>query len=436
MVRVFVSHCAKHDDRSKEVLEHLVEELSDDEIELIHDHELLKVGDEWDDKLLDEIDRCDGAILLLAAASLKRSYVIKECTLLAQRKRHSNKWGGNAFALLGVFVGGVKPEDLNDPQKSHMKDLFLDRYQCATDNDLGLLVEALQAELDRLKVTCSRAKHGFTLLEEISRQLQSGKPGSDIALAKLLSIKLPPWLTRDAAPNTRAIAIATEMSEKRLSKVGKALALSKGDFEKDASVAIVNRLVPFTVPEEAAVLIPEVASSPQRKGALEINANSVETGKWYVRLAYGSMLCLNTAEVSDANAGLGAKNLYNEIFECLKEKVGVDDLEEVQIELDELYEMDLPFFVFIPGPQPVSDVIPLVYKDFPTVTLVFLTGEKVAVDYQKIKDVKRLTPLLSSGEETKAIKNYDSTLNTVEKVYGQNKKREICGEPVRLSTDF
>ena len=53
MVRVFVSHCANHDDRSKTVVEHLVSELSDDDIKLVWDREL-QVGDEWDDKLLKE----------------------------------------------------------------------------------------------------------------------------------------------------------------------------------------------------------------------------------------------------------------------------------------------------------------------------------------------------------------------------------------------
>jgi hypothetical protein len=73
MVRVFASHFANHDERSKTVVQHHVSELSDDEIHLVWDRELLQAGDEWDDKLLTEIKECGGAILLLAAAALKRA---------------------------------------------------------------------------------------------------------------------------------------------------------------------------------------------------------------------------------------------------------------------------------------------------------------------------------------------------------------------------
>jgi hypothetical protein len=178
-VRVFVSHCANHDDRSKTVVEHLVSELSDDDVKLVWDRELLQVGDEWDDKLLKEIEECDGAILLLAATALKRPYVVKECTLLAQRKRHSEKWGGNTFEMLSVFIGDVAPETLDDPAKSHMTDLNLAKYQAGKDDDMQVLVDSLRQRLDRLKIACRGDRPRQELLKGISRQIQTGTPGSD-----------------------------------------------------------------------------------------------------------------------------------------------------------------------------------------------------------------------------------------------------------------
>lgn len=413
MPSVFVSHCANYDNRSEVVLERLVRDLDDGEIQLVWDRDLLQVGDEWDDRLLEEIERCDGAILLLCEAALKRQYVVMECTLLAQRKRHSEKWGGNTFELMPVFIGDVCREDLTDPAKSHMTYLSLDKYQAGNDQDLGALVASLRRRLDRLKVACRRGTPRQELLNDISSQICSGKPNSDKKLARLLTMQLPTWI-QSTSPEVRALVVATEMVDKKLRAVGRALAEAKDDLDQDSATAIVNRLAPFLVPSAAASLIPRVASGELTAQSLEVNAEHLLTARWYTRLAYGRMLREETAEVSGAEVGIGDTLLFEELVASIKDQVFADTLEEAKEELDSI---GAPFFVLVPCPRPVVGVINRVREVFPTVTLVFLTGQGLP-EPQHLDQVTLLEPRLEPQQEANAHRHYGKTISTVRRAHG------------------
>jgi hypothetical protein len=415
MPRVFVSHCAKHDKLSKAVLDHLVRDLPDEELELVWDHDLLEVGHDWDDKLLDEMENCDGAILLLSESALTRSYVVKECTLLANRKRHSLKWGGDTFELLSVLVGNLKPEDLSNPNKSHLKDLNLGRYQAGNDKNLKKLVEAMEPALNRLKNVCKTGTPREELLNDISMQIRGGRPDSDIKLAGLLNIDLPRWIKYEASPRVRSFAIATEMPNKKLRRVGRALAEAKDEVDKKSAIAIIERLAPFSISGDAASHIPEVAVRKSTQ-CLEINAEDIETGEWYARLAYGRMLRSETTNATFANIGHGAKALFDEVVVAIKDKVIADTIVEAQ---NELTDIGIPFFVFVRCPRPVEKLIDMVYEKFPTVTLVFLSGEKPRqVEMSPANSVVLLEPLLAREQEKTARDNYQNTITDVERAHG------------------
>jgi len=413
-MRIFVSHCAKHDARSELVVQRLVAELSGGEVQLIWDRDLLGVGDDWNDKLLTEMDSCDGAILLLSAAALKRPYVVMECTILAQRKRHSEKWGGNTFELLSVLVGGITPEDLVDQTKSNMKDLGLGRYQAGDDQSLDALVEALKAPLERLKLVRRGNAPRDLLLNDIARQLASSKLGSDAKLANLLRIDLPPWV-QTASIEVRALAVAAAMPDQSLRSVGRALAEAKDDIGQKDAVAIVERLAPFAIPSAAAACIPKVAHDLSRPKAFEINAEHLDTGRWYARLACGSMLVTTMTEVTNADSGLGSAHLVEEIIESVMEKVDAETLEEA---LEELRDIGTPFFVLIPCARPSSDVVSRIHERFPTVTLLFLSGSEPPPAHP-IANVGRLEPSLKDGEEQKVRTNYEKAKKTVKGAHEQ-----------------
>lgn len=417
-MRIFVSHCAKHDARSAVVVQRLVDDLSDGEVQLVWDRDLLGVGDDWNDKLLTEMESCDGAILLLSAAALKRPYVVMECTILAQRKRHSEKWGGNTFELLSVLVGGLTPEDLVDQTKSHMKDLGLGRYQAGDDQSLDALVASLKAPLERLKLVYRRNAPRDLLLSDIARQLTSSKPGSDAKLASLLRIDLPAWV-QAASAEVRALAVAAAMPEKKLRAVGRALAEARDDIKQRDAVVIVERLAPFALPGDAAARIPCVAHDLTRPKAFEINAEHLDIGRWYARLAYGSMLVTTMTEVTNADSGLGFTRLVEEIVESVMEKVDAETPEEA---LEELKDIGTPFFVVIPCTRPLSDVVFKVHERFPTITLLFLSGSRPSRAHP-VANVSLLEPLLEIGHEQTVRSNYEKTIEAVREAHEARSRR-------------
>jgi len=392
----------------------LVGDLSDGEVQLVWDRELLGIGDDWNDRLLTEIESCDGAILLLSAAALKRRYVVMECTLLAQRKRHSTKWGGNTFELLSVLVGGVTPGDLADSGKSDMTELDLGKYQAGDDQDLEVLVTSLKARLQPLRLVRRRNAPRDLLLSDIARQLTSSKPGSDTKLANLLRIDLPPWV-KTASAEVRAFAVAAAMPDKKLRAVGRALAEAKDDIKQPDAIAIVERLAPFTVPSEAAARIPGVALDETKPKAFEINAEHLDIGRWYARLACGSMLVTTMTEVTNADSGLGAKRLVEEIVASVLEKVDAETPEEAE---EELQDIGTPFFVLIPCTRPPPDVAREVHARFPTVTLLFLSGSQPS-QAQPAGNVSLLEPLLEIGQEQKVLSNYEKTKDAVRGAHEQ-----------------
>jgi len=413
-MRIFVSHCSKHDTRSAEVMQRLLADLTDGEVELIWDRDLLGVGDDWHDKLLTEMESCHGAILLLSAAALQRPYVVMECTLLAWRKRHSEKWEGNTFELLPVLVGGVTPEDLVDPARSRVKDLGLGRYQAGNDQSLDALVNSLRAPLERLRLAHRRNRPRDLLLSDIARQLESSKPGSDAKLASLLRIDLPAWV-QSASVKFRTSAVAAAMPDKNLREVGRALVEAKDDITEKDALAIVERLAPFAVPGEAAARIPEVALDLTSAKAFEINVEHLHTGRWYAQLAFGSMLRTKMAEVTNADSGLGSTHLFEEIVESVMEAVGSETLDEA---LAELQNMGTPFFVLIPCTRPSSDVVSKVHERFPTITLLFLCGSEPSTA-NPAANVTLLEPLLKIGEEQKAHSNYEKAKRAVRMAHEQ-----------------
>jgi hypothetical protein len=415
MIRVFVSY-AHDDEQSTRLAKHLAQELSeDDTLKIVWDHDLLRLGDEWDEKLLSEIDACDGAILLLAPLALTRSYVVKECTLLAQRKRHSEQWGGNTFELLGVLIGGTTVESLGDPAHSHMKDLSLGKYQLGTSgagDDWDPLLTAIRERMERLKVACARGTPQHAILESIGRQIQTGTPGADKVLAVQLRIDLPAWLVSDASPAVRARVIATEMPKKRLRGVGRALAETRDDFEEDTALKIVEFLATFGVPGDAAAQIPSVAGERNTPYAIEINARDPQTGRWYARLAYGSMLVTQTTQVNPYR-GQGVERLRTEIQKAVLDSVQADSIEDAQ---EELEDMRPPFFVFVPGRRVAGDVVRDLHANFPTVTLVFLPGEEAVQADPDVGSVL-LTPLLPAGQEKKSLDAYKRTKIEVKRAH-------------------
>jgi hypothetical protein len=390
-----------------------VGDLSDTDVQLVWDRELLAIGDDWDDRLLTEIESCDGAILLLSAAALTRPYVVMECTLLARRKRLSTKWD-NTFELLSVLVGGVTPGDLANPEKSHMTELGLGRYQAGDDRDLGVLVESLKARLEPLRLVRRRNGPRDLLLSDIARQLTSSKPGSDTKVATLLGIELPPWV-QTASPAVRALAVADAMPGKKLRAVGRALAEAKDDIKQPDAMAIVERLAPFAVPSEAAARIPGVALDVTRPKAFEINAVHLDIGRWYARLAFGNMLVTNMTEVTNADCGLGSGHLVEEIVDSVMGKVDADTLDEA---VEELQDMGTPFFVLIPCTRQSSEVARKVHERFPTVTLLFLCGSQPTPAHPA-STVSLLEPLLEIGQERKVRSNYEKAKEAVRGAHEQ-----------------
>jgi hypothetical protein len=428
MPRIFISHCAAHDKRSQVVIDRLMRDFKDNDTELVWDRDLLQVGDDWNDRLLDEMETCDGAILLVGEPALKRSYVVLECTLLAQRKRHSEKWGGNLFELLLVLIGGLSPEDLADPSKSYMKDINLGRYQAGNDDNLDVLVEALKPRLQRLKIAYGTSGPRRQLLSDVATQILSGKPGSVTKLATLLKIALPAWIN-SGSPELRAWAVAMEMPDKALRMVGRALAEAKDDIDIDSALAIVERLAPFRVPGDAAARIPEIAADFTRARCIEVNATSTETGRWYARLAYGRMLMSEMTWVTNADSGLGTARLFDEIVKCIQEQTISDTVDEAK---KELAHMGAPFFVLVPAIRPLPEVVELVYRDFPTVTLIFLTGQKgpPAAQRPQTNFVTLLEPLLESTDEEVAWTNYINTQSDISRAHGRGRSDQLK-DPIR-----
>ena len=69
----------------------------------------LDPGDEWEPKIVSSLHRCQAAILLLTPDSLESSWVLKEATVLADRK---SRWP--QLLIVPVFMAGTTADDVRN----------------------------------------------------------------------------------------------------------------------------------------------------------------------------------------------------------------------------------------------------------------------------------------------------------------------------------
>jgi hypothetical protein len=284
--RVFVSHssgaakCAAQGCACVAHREELVALLIELGCDPVVDQDVLRVGDEWHRKLMLELHRCQGTVLLLSPHAFDSEYVMQEAMLSVYRRTVSD----GDFLVLPVLLPGARRGDLRGSRLAH---LGLDRLDMA---DWG--APAGPGEVaDRLRLLVER--HGALPYPEVTEYVASRieqVPSWKLAeIADLLGVAHIAY----ASDHMNYVVSAGLLSERPVPEAGAACAMSKALrgllpllMQREHRQDVIDVVVPFArVPGTAATQLRELCGTALEGRVALLTALTTRTAELYIRRA-------------------------------------------------------------------------------------------------------------------------------------------------------
>ncbi len=183
------------------------------------DRKRLEPGDEWELDIVGALHDCEAAVLLLTPDALESPWVLREATVLADRR---SRWPG--LRLVPVLLAGTRHETL--AQHPWWAALDITRWQpvqapkgafegADADNDLAAIVDQVVGKLADLATPKDPALEGWT--EEVRAFLanvaQRGLKGRLDGAAKVLRLKRPLRWDQPALDSLARALLQTDVAE-------------------------------------------------------------------------------------------------------------------------------------------------------------------------------------------------------------------------------
>jgi hypothetical protein len=265
---------------AQRVRDRIAEELGTDRTWF--DRGRIEAGDDWEIEIVKALHRCRGAIVLLTPDALESPWVLREATVLADRKARWPK-----LALLVVLLAGSRSSDLT--KQPWWKSIGLDRWQAVyavhgavtgldAEADYDQIVTEVKAALQLLDdEPVDRSFEGW--VQEIKSSLAqfgaAGKEGLFTAAAEALRVKEPlEWDDDNLGDLARAMLRADVVEEQEGGDAAYPLLLSIGALLGDDMFSrklepqeqkFCSNLEPAAAPPIAAAAIAaSETESPQR----------------------------------------------------------------------------------------------------------------------------------------------------------------------------
>lgn len=398
--QLFISHSSREDPAARALIERLARELTSAGLTVQVDNISLQPGEVWNDRLLDWMLECHGAILLLSPQALQSDWVALEATILDLRRRQDSE-----FELIPVFLPGVDAAVLKDPARSRLTALDLARLQALHAGDVAAdaaLLAALHVKCEQLEKRWDAGDPSLRLLKDIAALLESGPTTGLERLASLIDEEVKTWLWNRKRLHL-TLALARRMSEVGLIRAVQALERVAIHYQLSQAKAIVERLAPLRVNPAAARSFADVLSGRIQAAGVLLNADEQDTGKLYARRATGEDLKTRFIDLTNCNEGHGPALLEEEILEAVLEFAKADTVPDAQ---QELQYAGAPHFALLPARRPDGAVLQRIARTFPTLRFCCLTGFALPVDLPAESPLLALLPALGPHEEAELINPY------------------------------
>ena len=174
--------------------------------EILVDRSRLEAGDDWEGVLLDLLEECDRALLLLTTRALARPWVAREATILDARARR-----GGAYRLYPLACGVGRADIDAQPM---LKSLKLDRLQFFDAAATAMAIAAkVHADLD------AEPQPGENALVRVAEAIAAQLGAADLGQLRRLCDEVAAPLAFDAGNDERrrcALGLARAIVGRRL----------------------------------------------------------------------------------------------------------------------------------------------------------------------------------------------------------------------------
>lgn len=401
--RIFVSHSAKEPEANA-LLGQLADALRTADFDPYVADERMRRGDNFVDKLREELSICAGAVILLSPTALKSYWVQQEVMVLTLR--HAQEKDG--FPILPLLICGttrdaVKTSRLGVLGLPNLHAPTADRA-AAVPEIVGMFRQLIGPPRPLRELELNVA----ALLDRVNDDLLH-------IAAEELEVDMAGW-----QPRGMRHAVARHLLAADLAHFSKAMAKIGGVI--DQPILLINLIFPFTwIDGQAAAPLAEAATGTAPRLSLAINSDRKETGRWYVHRACTRWPPWPVVETGVAEGESYDEALVKHVREALLEILGYfsdDEVPDARLaaELEQSEQVDGPIFILLPPSADATSVARL-REHFPRPVFVVLTGPQ-AHDQFAAAGIRVLTPLLDPSVERESLRGYDRLVGRVSELKG------------------
>ena len=387
---VFVSHSSQDKPLTDKVCTALAAALPAAQgFRILVDNQDLKPSQEWPRYLIEWMARCHCAVILLTESAIKSDWVLKEATLLTARRTVED-----SFALVPVRFD--KTEHL---LKEHGYDpLFLNTYQGIQFTNIAALVDKVKSELAKRSSDATPFEALAASLADLLERV--GSNALRTVSGKLTQFEAVAVLKDDRA---RWIDnIATHLVCGHLGALDGVHDLVDCFNTSDAEVVrkILRFVAPYWVDPLAAQRLLRLAHQQPRHGAA-LNGSRVFdfTAKLYVQRAHQPSKRFEIILVDGGNHDDYAAHVRAVIAAFVrKDRPNLKDHQQVAADLA---KRRAALYALLPSPLPDDEVLNAVMDEFPTITFILWTGERLnqAGPFSRVERLEPEVDLLREDKE-------------------------------------
>jgi hypothetical protein len=425
--RVFVSHSARGEDDTRQLLDELragLEAVKDKEgnqkFAVLIDKDDLDPGVLWRQTLNTWIGSCDVAIVLLTEKALNSDYVQYETTVLRYREVSVPE---HSCTVIPVLVAPVDAKRVNDTQGFKASQITESQGivsgRISDPHDRADLIDTVISHLVNLERKESPLQEQEIFLEDLfRRKVPKDKVTNSL---KKLEVDLGGW----DVDVYRSLALA--MLSRGLDGASSRVIFDiRSDIQNRAELEALFEIVATSwIDLRSTRFLGKIATgSPNQRVVALDSTNHFIAEKYVWRASTNPKDPWDVAPVTAAFSEKAVEDLSREIETSLRREVGLEDDGDLQGTLQGQNYAGLPVFVAMPAAGVTTKILDELRLKFPTVTFFLLAGQDERV-LQAIEDQKielLVPPLTKRFNEAHIVTKYKELRSAAVETYLRKNK--------------
>lgn len=408
-MRVFISHGT--DEKKQAELDYLFELEQGlaalPGVDVFLDRQRLKMGDLWEDRLLDAIAGCNVALIVLSQRALKRPWVVREATLLGFRKRREP-----AFRLYCVRRPDVTARML--AAHPWVKTSGLQSVQAARGNPTAAqVVQAIASDGAPAPGPRTRLER---LQDALEAMLEQARPQRLEALCEQILGAPAPWIGSSTEQTRCAQLLASAVLRGRFSPLGQLHALARELMAAGLPRASMRRVIelaaPMWVDEDIASRLTELIDVTEGGEPFAAALNG-GFARWSTRMVAARTqlptLADNVLYVVGGGSDNGLAELIMRIRRAYRARRDVPDDLDSDEQVDEVLRARVqPIFCVLPREAGDTQLLRALRQRFPRVTFIVSSGQTLPTASSPV--LSALTPGLNVDMERRLHAEYGAIM--------------------------